>query len=309
MITKKTKERLEIQQYGLAGRHSAVKICHWTKKSLRNEDVCYKEKFYGVHCHKCAQITPAVLWCPNKCVFCWRVAEYMSPQKAKLDNNPDKIIQEILKQRKRLLSGFGGNIKTQQKKLLDSLTPNHWAISLAGEACLYSKLPELIKLLKTKYKARTIYLVTNGLYPAMLEKLIKKKALPTQLYISMSAPNKELYKKISKPSVKDYWPRYLKSLAVMKKLRKKINTVIRMTLIKDLNMGNLKEYAQLIKKANPKFIEVKAYSHVGFSRKRLEKESMPSHKEVRDFAKQLVKLSNYKIKNEKKESRIVLLKN
>jgi tRNA wybutosine-synthesizing protein 1 len=309
MIKIKTKQRLEIQQYGLAGKHSAVKICHWTKKSLRNQDVCYKEKFYKVHCHKCAQITPAVLWCPNKCCFCWRVAEYMSPKKAKLNDDPEKIIQEIIQQRKRLLSGFGGNVKTKQKKLEDALIPNHWAISLAGEACLYPKLPQLIKFLKTKYQARTIYLVTNGLYPEMLNKLIKTKSLPTQLYLSMSAPNKELYKKISKPSIKTYWSRYLKSLKIMKKLRNKINTVIRMTLIKDLNMQNSGEYIKLIKLANPKYIEVKAYTHVGFSRKRLQEKNMPSHQEIKQFAKQLTQFSKYKIKKEKKESRIVLLQN
>ncbi len=309
MITKKIKQRLEIQQYGLAGKHSSVKICHWTKKSLRNEDVCYKEKFYKIHCHKCAQITPAVLWCPNKCLFCWRVAEYMSPQKAKLNDDPDKIIQEIIKQRKKLLSGFGGNKKTSKKKFEDALIPNHWAISLAGEPCLYPKLPQLIKLLKTKYQAKTVYLVTNGLYPAMLNKLIQTKSLPTQLYISMFAPNKELYKKISKTSIKTYWSRYLKSLKIMGKLKNKINTVTRMTLIKNLNMSNPEQYIKLIKMANPKYVEVKAYSHVGFSRKRLNKENMPSHQEIKDFAKKLTKLSNYKIINEKKESRIVLLTN
>lgn len=143
----------------------------------------------------------------------------------------------------------------------------------------------------------------------MLEKLIKSKSLPTQLYISMSAPNKELYKKISKPSIERYWSRYLKSLKIMSQLKKKINTVIRMTLIKNFNMNNLEQYSELIKIANPKFIEVKAYSHVGFSRKRLDKENMPSHQEVKQFARQLAKLTSYKITNEKKESRIVLLTN
>lgn len=309
MITQKTKERLEIQQYGLAGKHSSVKICHWTKKSLRGEDVCYKEKFYGVHCHQCAQITPATLWCPNKCVFCWRVAEYMSPKKAKLNDPPEQIIQEVITQRKKLLSGFGGNIKTSKKKLEEALQPDHWAISLAGEPCLYPKLPQLIKLLKTKYKARTVYLVTNGLYPDMLNKLIKQKSLPTQLYISMFAPNKELYKKISRTTLKTYWSRYLKSLKIMKSLRKKTNTVIRMTLIKDVNMNNIEQYAELIKLANPKYVEVKAYSYVGFSRKRLKEPNSPFHQEVKAFAKQLAKHTNYKITNEKKESKIVLLTN
>ena len=141
----------------------------------------------------------------------------------------------------------------------------------------------------------------------------------------MAAPNKELYKKISKPSLKTYWSRYLKSLEIMKllnsenskgletskksqrKLRNKTNTVIRMTLIKNLNMQDPEDYIKLIKKANPKYIEVKAYSFIGFSRQRLKESNSPQHQEVKDFAKKLCRLSNYKIRNEKKESRIVLL--
>ena len=95
----------------------------------------------------------------------------------------------------------------------------------------------------------------------------------------------------------------------MKSLRKKTNTVVRMTLIKDLNMSHLEEYSKLIKLANPKYIEVKAYSHVGFSRKRLKAVHSPFHQEVKAFAKQLAKLTSYKLTNEKKESKIVLLTN
>ena len=95
----------------------------------------------------------------------------------------------------------------------------------------------------------------------------------------------------------------------MKKLRNKINTVVRMTLIKDINISNPEKYIKLIKLANPKYVEVKAYSHVGFSRKRLKDFHSPFHEVVKDFAKQLTKLSDYKITNEKKESKIVLLKN
>ena len=46
---------------------------------------------------------------------------------------------------------------------------------------------------------------------------------------------------------------------------------------------------------------------VGYSRQRLEIQNMPYHNEVKNFAKELAKLTGYKIIDEKKESRVVLL--
>ncbi|MDD5111641.1 MAG: 4-demethylwyosine synthase TYW1, partial [Candidatus Altiarchaeota archaeon] len=67
---------LEKQRYKTAGSHSAVKLCHWAKKSILNEGYCYKQQFYGIQSHRCLQMTPAVAWCTHKCVFCWRMTEY-----------------------------------------------------------------------------------------------------------------------------------------------------------------------------------------------------------------------------------------
>jgi tRNA wybutosine-synthesizing protein 1 len=66
-------------------------------------------------------------------------------------------------------------------------------------------------------------------------------------------------------------------------------------------------YAKLIEKANPTYIEPKAYMHVGFSRLRLSFENMPSHEEIRNFADDLAKETGYSILDEAKESRVVLL--
>ena len=63
----------------------------------------------------------------------------------------------------------------------------------------------------------------------------------------------------------------------------------------------------IIRKANPTHIEVKAYVHVGFSRLRLSFESMPSHKEIREFSVQIVGETGYRIIDESTESRVVLL--
>ncbi len=87
----------------------------------------------------------------------------------------------------------------------------------------------------------------------------------------------------------------------------KTRTVIRITLMKGINMKHEKDYAGLIKKASPMFVELKAYMFVGSSRKRLLKENMPYHEDVKEFAKKVAELSGYKIIDEKKESRVVLL--
>ena len=55
------------------------------------------------------------------------------------------------------------------------------------------------------------------------------------------------------------------------------------------------------------FVEVKAYMWVGMSRERLEQHNMPLHEEVKQFALEIAKHSNYKIIDEHEPSRVVLL--
>jgi tRNA wybutosine-synthesizing protein 1 len=80
-----------------------------------------------------------------------------------------------------------------------------------------------------------------------------------------------------------------------------------MTLVKDQNMNHVEEYAKLVEKANPTYIEAKAYMHIGFSNLRLGFEKMPQHNDIKDFAVQLAEKTGYKIINEAAESRVVLL--
>ena len=75
MNPNKIKQLMKKQGYRFVGNHSAVKICRWTKQSLRNEGVCYKEQFYGIKAHLCCQMTPW-LGCDNKCIHCWRAIEF-----------------------------------------------------------------------------------------------------------------------------------------------------------------------------------------------------------------------------------------
>ena len=300
-ISPELKILLEKQHYCFSGEHSAVKICTWTKKSLLDENVCYKEKFYGIRCHLCCQMTPSVGFCTNQCIHCWREMDYTAGFKMdSIVDDPKEIIKKSILCQRKLLNGFYGNEKVNRKKLNQAQEPMHFAISLTGEPTIYPKLSELITELHKQGK--TTFLVTNGQFPDVIKNL---KELPTQLYVSVSATNERDFQKLNKSCFKDGWQRLNKTLELMPKL--KTRTVIRITLMKGINMKHEKDYADLIKKASPMFVELKAYMFVGSSRMRLLKENMPYHKDVKEFAEKVAELSGYKIIDEKEESRVVLL--
>jgi tRNA wybutosine-synthesizing protein 1 len=301
LMDKDYKKLLEKQQYRLIGNHSAVKICTWAKKSLLDKGVCYKQKFYGINSHRCCQVSVSVNYCDQDCLFCWR-ERHVEPFTDIAIDEPKEIINNAVKFQRELLSGMGGNKeKINLKKLKESKEPKHFAISLTGETLYYPKLSELIRELKKQ--GYTSFVVTNGQLPDIMEKMEP----PTQLYLTVGAPNKEIYKKVCKPIHKDYWERLNKSLEVLKNMKKKTRTAIRLTLVKGQNMVEPENYAKLIEKAEPDFLEVKGYMFVGASRQKLEKHNMPYHKDVVEFAKEIAKHSSYKIIDEQPESRVVLM--
>ena len=323
MLEKNVKKILKKQHYEIVGKneHSAVQVCRWTKKSLRDEGICYKEKFYGIKSHLCCQMTPS-LYCPNKCVHCWRAIEYTTGDKipGKIDS-PSEIIEECINAQRRLLQGFNIDIKSKkkqlsranQKKLKEAQEPMQFAISLSGEPTVYPYIGALIAELRKRGK--TSFLVTNGLYPEKIKELLRKKQLPTQLYVSINTPNEELYNKFHRSSIKNAWKKLNETLEILPKLKRKTRTVFRMNLVKDLNMfpEQAKEYAQLIKKSQPLFIEIKGFMSVGFARERLSYERMPTNKEMEDFIKILLKklkeigLEEYKLLDEHEFSRAYVL--
>ncbi|NYZ77082.1 4-demethylwyosine synthase TYW1 [Candidatus Micrarchaeota archaeon] len=312
-IDGETIRRYENAHYGIAGRHSAVQICGWTRKSLRGQGVCYKQKFYGIDCHRCAQMSPAFAFCQECCVHCWRPAEWMKKIKMgeRETDPPQLIIDKIVEKRKLLVCGIGGAGDADRKRFDESFKkfPSHWAISLSGEPTIYPKLGELIKLLRKNKEVRSIFLVTNGQEPQALAALKRRKALPTQLYVSISAPCEELFKKLNRSVYRDGWKRLQKTLAMLKTLG--CRTVVRLTLIRGVNDfdAHLREYATMLETSGPDFIEVKSYMHLGLSRERLERDNMAPHDYVKAWTRKLVAvIPSYRTEDEDWASRIVLLK-
>lgn len=292
---------LEKQHYKVVGNHSAVKLCLWTKKSIRDEGFCYKQKFYGIESHRCLQMTPAVSWCTHCCVFCWRNVEQTIGAELEKFDEPSDIIDGAIEAQRQLLSGFGGiPDRIDKRKLKEAKNPNQAAISLSGEPTIYPKIDQLIG--EFKKRNFTTFLVTNGTFP---ERLANMENLPTQLYLSLVAPDEEIYRNVCNPIIPDAWERIKKTIDILPSINTK--NVIRITSVKGLNMSNPEKYAKLIEKAEPDFVEVKAYMFLGSSRKRLTIDNMPSFEEIMKFSGELSRESGYKIKDFKEDSRVVLL--
>jgi len=296
---------LQNQKYHLVGRHSAVKRCRWLYETLIHNRPCYKQKFYGIKSHQCLQMTPAVFYCTMRCRFCWRAQsgdlelKWEETQLPKWDA-PEDIIEGCIKAQFKILSGYKGNPKANPEKYREALTPRHAAISLTGEPSLYSPLDGLIQGFHRR--GFTTFLVSNGTVPETLSRLGEE---PTQLYVSVSAFDQKMFSEVCRPHVPEAWKKLNETLSLLPSF--KCPTVIRLTLARHLNLKHPKLYARLIEKANPTYVEPKAYMHVGFSRLRLGFKNMPTHREIQDFATLLAEEMGYNILDEAQESRVVLL--
>ena len=293
---------LERQGYRIVGEHSGVKLCHWTKASLTKGVGCYKQTFYGIESHRCLQMTPTVDACNLACHFCWRTQEWGSDSLV-LADDPGFVVEESIRAQRELLSGFKGNPSVTPERFLEAWHPTNVAISLTGEPTLYRKLGEMID--EFKRRKMSTFLVTNGTTPAVLRRMHTEGRLPTQLYVTVAAPNEDVYQRLMAPKSKHEWQKLKETLALLPSLPTR--TVIRHTLVEGWNLGWEDEYAALDRPAKPMFIECKGYSFVGESRLRLEAENVPSHASIRTFAERLADRLSYRIAAEREDSRVVLL--
>ena len=248
------KKILQKQHYAIVGNHSGVKLCHWMKQSLIHGRECYKQTFYGIQSHRCLQMTPSINQCNHMCLFCWRHQGFTEKESKEIDE-PKFILDGAIEAQRKLITGFKGDPRCDFKKWEEANDPNMLACSLSGEPTLYPHISDFFE--ECHKKNITTFLVTNGTNPDALEKM---DTLPKQLYVSIVAPNEEVYKKICSPLISDGWKRINKTLELLPSLDTR--TVIRHTLVQNWNMDekHIKQYATLDKKAEPLFIEPKGLS-------------------------------------------------
>ncbi len=298
--------RLEKQKYHIIGTHSAVKKCLWVHNALVENRFCYKCKFYGIESHRCVQFSPATLWCWNACLHCWRVRpEDMGFERSELTrlpyvDDPDVLAELAIKEHRRTVSGYKD--RAPRKLWEEANDPKHVAISLTGEPLMYPRFGDLLEAFHRR--GLTTFVVTRGVRPDILGGLDVE---PTQLYVSIEAWNREMYEYFNRPLTPRAWEATLETLELLPSFS--CPTVIRVTVVKGFNMGeeDVKGFAKLLDKAQPTFIEVKAYMHVGGSTERLSKENMPSMKDVEEFARKLSQELSYPVASRSAPSRVVLL--
>ena len=309
------------QGYHIIGQHTAIKPCKWFHESLRGGGLCYKNKFYGIKSHQCIQCTPCAQICTQSCVFCWRTMTNQNTEKGNESHNndisntnkisfkwdtPEFIYERLIKEQLNFVQGYKGYDKCPEDRLTEAMHPKLATFSLTGEPTIYPYLNELIN--EFKNKGMFVFLVTNGSLPDRLEKL---NNLPTQLYISMDAPDEQTFISVCRPHVKENaWDNFMRTLGFLNKIKHKTRTVLRMTLVRGHNTNNLEGYAVQINRAEPHYVEVKSFVYVGGARdpdRGLNLSDMLSMEEIRTIAHKLAKLTGYIITDEHVPSRVVLL--
>jgi len=137
----------------------------------------------------------------------------------------------------------------------EAMFPNHAAISLDGEPLLYPMMSDLVG--EFRNNGMTSFIVTNGTLPEKLESL---DSMPSQLYLTLPAPNEKLYKEVCRPMIRNGWERIQKSLDLLESLS--CRSLVRLTAVKHLNINEnlINEYVKLVAKANPNFFELKGFT-------------------------------------------------
>ncbi|MHA1263156.1 MAG: 4-demethylwyosine synthase TYW1 [Candidatus Freyarchaeota archaeon] len=300
---------LKKQKYQIVGRHSAVKKCRWLHNSLVQNRHCYKQEWYNIKSHRCLQMTPTVIYCTNRCLSCWRVEpgdhgyewDQLAIRNLEVDS-PEEIVEGCLNAQRRILSGFkpSSHPKVSWDKWREAMEPKHAAISLAGEPTLYPYLSGLIE--EFHRRGMTTFLVTNGNMPEVLAEITE----PAQLYVSVYGWSESVYRRVCRPLLKDAWGRLMETLELLSSF--KCPTVMRLTLTNGLNFSNPEEYAKLVVKANPTYVECKSYVSVGSSILRgLGAKNMIRAESIKNFAEKVAECSGYRVIGHSVPSRVTLL--
>ena len=233
--------------------------------------------------------------------------KYTISRNAKNDIRSAKDIEDIIRQRI-------ANPELVKKVWEEAMYPRHAAISLTGEPMMYPYIDEIVS--EFHKKGFTTFIVTNGTFP---ERLSEMNELPTQLYVTLPAPNEKIYKKVCVPYIKNGWNKLNQTLELLESLN--CRTVIRITAVKNLNMIEPEEYAKIVEKANPNFLEVKGFTLLGGARLRLTRYAerkglntkdiakvfQPKHKDIMEFASKICEAANFPIIDQFRPSAVALI--
>jgi tRNA wybutosine-synthesizing protein 1 len=130
---------------------------------------------------------------------------------------------------------------------------------------------------------------------------------PTQLYVSVDAADRKTFEETVKAVEDDAWERLIETMDVLAD-KEETRTVIRTTVVKGHNMHHPAWYAAMADRADADFVELKAYMHVGHSRGRLDRDSMPEHGEVLEFAESVQEfLPDHDVCKQVPASRVAML--
>jgi tRNA wybutosine-synthesizing protein 1 len=243
-------------------------------------------------------------------MFCWRIQladlglKWDELQWSDFDD-PEVLLESCLKEHKRILTGYWSNRKVNKDMLKEAMNPTHLTASLVGEPTMYGaeRLSALFER-ASELGFKTVFLVTNGTFPEVLSKLTTE---PSQLYLSVCAPDETTYKQVCRPLLRDGWRRLLESIELLKSF--KCPTVMRITLARNLNLKDEEGYAKLVRLGGSTYIEPKAVMSVGYGSKtgRISCANMPRHSEILDFSRKLSDLTGYKILDDVLKSGVALL--
>ena len=202
-------------------------------------------------------------------------------------------------------------IKTAFK---EAMNPKHAAISLSGEPTLYPEIGNLVN--EFRKRDMSTFIVTNGTRPDVLKKLQADGQLPTQLYVSLIAPNRKKYLQVSRTLIKNGWENLMETMALLPSLP--CRTVGRITCVKYVNMTSdlVPEYVNILKEHTPHFIDLKGFTIEAsalemknrFGGDRELKEYRPTFEDLLEFAQALEKQGGFEIISMHEKSVDILLR-
>ena len=195
-------------------------------------------------------------------------------------DEPEMLVDQAVKLHQGMIKETRGIPGVQPERFKEGMTPKHVALSLVGEPIMYPKINTFVDYLHER--GMSSFLVTNAQFPDAIEALVPV----TQLYVSVDAATEPSLKKIDRPLFRDFWQRLLDSLDALG--RKGQRTVYRLTLVNDYNTTDIENYAKLIMRSKPDFVEVKGVTFCGVSKgSSLTMKNVPWHEEVTQFVRDL----------------------